>query len=137
MKKAYELLTKDALSQSRHFQANMGWWRSFWKIKVPLKINTFIWKLLHNFLPTFLNLHARGILTTKLCPMCNEEEESHTYLFLHWPFAKACWHGSTLAVHTSDYTSISIQHWLKQLLSRNTLSDSNSMCYLQDIFTIL
>ena len=61
VKKAYELLTKDALSQSRHFQANMGWWRSFWKIKVPLKINTFIWKLLHNCLPTFLNLHARGI----------------------------------------------------------------------------
>ena len=69
--------------------------------------------------------------------MCNEEEESHTYLFLHWPFAKACWHGSTLAVHTSDYTSISIQHWLKQLLSRHNLSDSDSMCYLQDIFTIL
>ena len=66
VKKAYELLTRDALSQSRHFQANMGWWRSFWKIKVPLKINTFIWKLLHNCLPTFLNLHARGILTTKL-----------------------------------------------------------------------
>ena len=69
--------------------------------------------------------------------MCNEEEESHTYLFLHWPFAKARWHGSTLAVHTSDYTSISIQHWLKQLLSRHNLSDSDSMYYLQDIFTIL
>ena len=69
--------------------------------------------------------------------MCNELEESHTHLFLHWPFARACWHGSTLAVHTSDYTSISIQHWLKQLLSRHNLSDSDSMCYLQDIFTIL
>ena len=137
VKKAYELLTRDASIHSRYLQANMGWWRTFWKIKVPLKISTFIWKLLHNCLPTLLNLHTRGISSTKLCPLCNEEEESHTHLVLHFPFARACWHGSILAIHTSEFTNISVQHWLKQLLSRNIQSDSDSMNFLQDVFVIL
>ena len=137
VKKAYELLTRDASIHSRYLQANMGWWRTFWKIKVPLKISTFIWKLLHNCLPTLLNLHARGISSTKLCPLCNEEEESHTHLVLHCPFARAYWHGSIPAIHTSEFTNISVQHWLKQLLSRNIQSDSDSMNFLQDVFVIL
>ncbi|XP_075659252.1 uncharacterized protein LOC142629156 [Castanea sativa] len=127
VKKAYELLTRDDSSHPRYFQANMGWWRTFWKIKVPLKISTFIWKLLHNCLPTFLNLHARGISSSKLCPLCNEEEESHTHLFLHYPFARACWHGSTLALHTSEFIILSMQQWLKHLLSRNIQNGSDSM----------
>ena len=133
VKKAYELLTRDASIHSRYLQANMGWWRTFWKIKVPLKISTFIWKLLHNCHPTLLNLHARGISSTKLCPLCNEEEESHTHLVLHCPFARACWHGSILAIHTSEFTNISVQHWLKQLLSRNIQSDSDSMNFFQGL----
>ena len=137
VKKAYELLTRDASIHSRYLQANMGWWRTFWKIKVPLKISTFIWKLLHNCLPTLLNLHARGISSTKSCPLCNEEEESHTHLVLHCPFARAYWHGSIPAIHTSEFTNISVQLWLKQLLSRNIQSDSDSMNFLQDVFVIL
>ena len=130
MKKAYELLTRDDSIHSRYFQANMGWWRTFWKIKMPLKISTFFWKLLHNCLPTFLNLHDRGISSTKLCPLCNEEEESHTHLFLHCPFARACWHGSTLALHTSEFINIFVQQWLKHLLSRFAQNGSDSMNFL-------
>ena len=116
VRKAYELLTREDASHNPYFQANMGWWRVFWKIKVPLKISTFIWKLLHNCLPTFLHLNARGISSTKLCPLCNEEEESHTHLFLHCPFARACWHGSNLALHTSEFINLTVQQWLKYLL---------------------
>ena len=137
VKKAYELLTRDALIHSRYFQANMGWWRTFWKIKVPLKISTFIWKLLHSCLPTLLNLHARGISSTKLCPLCNKEEESHTHLFLHCPFARAGWHGSSFAIHTSELITISVQHLLKHLLSRYIQNDSDSLNFLQDVFVIL
>ena len=45
--------------------------------------------------------------------------------------------GSILAIHTSEFTNISVQHWLKQLLSRNIQSDSDSMNFLQDVFVIL
>lgn len=128
--KAYDLLSREDTCQSRFFQAHWGWWRSFWKIKVLLKISNFVWKLLNNCLPTFLNLHVRGISTGKLCPMCNEEEESLTHLFLLCPFTRACWHGTTLAIHTSDVNNLPAQLWLKQLISRHDLRDLDSMCYL-------
>ena len=88
VKRAYELIAQDIARQSRPWQAQNGWWRSFWKIKVPLKISIFIWKLIHNCLPTFLNLHIRGITNVKWCPMCNEEEESLNSSFSSLPLCQ-------------------------------------------------
>ena len=53
------------------------------------------------------------------------------------PFARACWHGSTLSIHTSEFTNLSVQQWIKQLISRFTRNGVDSMCYMQDVFTIL
>ena len=44
-------------------------------------------------------------------------KETATHLFLLCPFARGCWHGSTLAIHFSDYNTIFVQQWLTQLLS--------------------
>ena len=106
-------------------------------MKVPLKINHFIWKLLHNSLPTFLNLKQRGISLDPTCPLCHEEDEASTHLFLLCPLARACWHRSSLANHASDYANISIQHWLNILLTRHNLKFPDSMDYLQALFTYL
>ena len=108
--KAYNLLSRNYAGQSGFFQAHSGWWRSFWKIKVPLKVSNFVWKLLNNCLPTFHNLHVRGISNGNFCPMCNEEEESLTHVFLLCPFTRAYWHGTTLAIHTSNFSDLSVQH---------------------------
>ena len=39
VQKAYDLLIGEDACRSRHLQAHVGWWRSFWKIKVPVKIS--------------------------------------------------------------------------------------------------
>ena len=64
-------------------------------------------------------------------------KETATHLFLLCPFARGCWHGSTLAIHFSDYNTIFVQQWLTQLLSRYKHRDPDSMFYLQAIFTTL
>ena len=92
---------------------------------------------MHNALPTFLNLKQRGIILDPSCPFCHEEDEASTHFFLLCPFARACWHGSPLAIHASDYANVSIQLWLNNLLTRHTLKFPDSMDYLQAIFTFL
>ena len=106
-------------------------------IKVPLKINTFVWKLIRDRLPTLLNLSSRGIPTQTSCPLCNSDAESSTHLFLLCPCTRACWHGSTLAVHSSDFNCLSVKQWLSSLLITFKSRETSSMAYLQAIFTTL
>ena len=62
---------------------------------------------MHDGLPTLLSLKNRGIPTQSTCPLCNDEDEA-THLFPFCPFARACWHGSLLAVHTTDPANVSV-----------------------------
>ena len=121
VKIAYRLLLKDCLASStdchRVNLVESKIWALIWKIKLPQKIWTFIWILLHDCLPTLQLLKIRVIFDDGLCLMCNCEEESASHLFLLCPFARACWHGSSLAVHTTDFSDISVQQWLINLIN--------------------
>ena len=116
VKKAYEFLVKDHSTLARKAQTQERVWNLIWRVKVLLKINNFMWKLMHDSLPTLLSLKNRGISTPSTCTLCNEDDESTTHLFLLCPFTRACWHGSTLAIHYSDFSNIFVQHWLTLLL---------------------
>ena len=50
---------------------------------------------------------------------------------------RACWHGTTLAIRTSDFSDLSVQHWLKPIISRHDLRNLDSLSYLQDVFITL
>ena len=69
--------------------------------------------------------------------MCNYEEESASHLFLLCPFARACWHGSSLAVHTTDFSDIFVQQWLINLINALNWNEEGSFDYMQSIFTTL
>ena len=107
---------KDHSTLARQAQTQEGVWNLIWRDKVPLKINNFMWKLMHDSLPTLLSLKNKGISASSTCPLCNKEDESTTHLFLVYPFTRACWHSSTLAIHSLDFSNIFVQHWLTLLL---------------------
>ena len=112
VKIAYELLVEDSYTSSQnqfkpaHIQN--GVWKQICKIKVPMRICSFVWRLMYDSLPTLLTLKNRDTSTQSNCPLCDTKEESISHLFLHFPFARACWHGSTLAVYTSDLLNTSM-----------------------------
>ena len=137
VKKAYEILNSKHLISANHNHPNQVVWSKIWKMKTPPKVNTFVWKLMLDSLPTFANLRHRGISVDSKCPFYNEQEENNTHLFLLCPFSRACWHGTLLAIHSSDFCNISIQQWLTGVINNHNSKDYISMNYLQAIFTTL
>ena len=112
VKIAYKLLVEDSCTssqnQSKPAHIQNGVWKQICKIKVPMRICNFVWRLMHDSLLTLLTLKNRDISTQSNCPLCNTVEDSISHLFWHYPFARACWHGLTLVVHTFDLLNTSM-----------------------------
>ena len=68
LEKAYEHLHQEFMETNQHQNRNSDIpkeiWNLVWKLKLPIKINTFIWKLLHESIPINLKLIERGIPTS-------------------------------------------------------------------------
>lgn len=75
-------------SSSRVGQQN---WNFVWKLKVPKKVKHFIWRALHNSLPTFVELEHRRITPQTLCAVCGHEGESTLYILCDFHFARQYW----------------------------------------------
>ena len=102
-----------------------------------MKICNFIWKVIRDSLPTFQTLKGRGIPIATLWPFCDSVEESASHLFLHCNFARACWYGSPLALHTSSLGPMTVQQWLINSIFRHKRMDEKSMETLQLMFITL
>ena len=141
VKTAYRILLEDNLSNfaehPRQPYTENRVWKLIWKIKTPQKICNFVWKLMHGSLPSMHLLKNWGITDNGLYPLCNCDEESTSHLFLLCPFARACWHGLPLAVHTSDLIDIFVQQWLRELIVSHNLNEDVFMEYMQNIFITL
>ena len=86
---------------------------------------------------TFQALKGRGIPIAALCPFCDCDEESSSHLFLHCHFARACWYGSALALHTSSIGPITVQQWIINSISRHQRLDESDLESLQRTFITL
>jgi len=65
-----------------------------WHRHIPAKVSLFVWRLLHNRLPTRANLFKRNILsaTDSLCAAGCEVVESGRHLFLECEIATTLWY---------------------------------------------
>lgn len=116
-------VTSSCSVQNRNHDFPQEVWTLIWKVKLPVKIITFVWKVLHDSIPVIPTLKNIGIPTPSTCPFCKIDDESISHLFLYCPFARVVWHGSSLAVHTSELNNVSIQHWIGTVLQRHKLLD--------------
>ena len=110
VKKAYHLLQHldqtSAISYERPFGIPHYVWKLIWKVKLPMKILSFIWKLLLDNIPLFAILNKRGITTLTRCLLCDDNDETINHLFLTCPFARAVWLCSTLGIRTSGLANV-------------------------------
>lgn len=108
-------------------------WSTIWKLKLPMKIITFIWKVLHNGLQVKSTLKSRGIASEPACPLCNEDDETLSHLFLYCQFSRAVWHGTNLSIHTSALNQANTIQWLSGCMLRTDLEPQQKDSYLQTI----
>lgn len=65
-----------------------------WNSMLPKKVNISSWRLRLNRLPTRVNLDKRGIdLHSTRCPVCDDDQESQTHLFIECKVARELWKG--------------------------------------------
>lgn len=71
VKDAYNWLMKTGF-----YDANDGYWRWIWRLKVPANVHFFLWQLCHESIPTTFVLKGRGIISCDTCPICGIEVET-------------------------------------------------------------
>jgi ribonuclease HI len=63
-----------------------------WKIKAPTRCKLTLWLALNNKLLTWDNCLRRGWCGPSRCPLCKEDQESTTHIFISCPFAEKVTH---------------------------------------------
>lgn len=129
VKKAYELLHQmHNLNNNSQLsvQNRTTQWKTLWRIKLPFKILTFTWKILHSSIPVRAELSKRGIHCDPLCGLCHCENETLTHLFIHCHFSRAVWLG--IGINTSNLIEqeINVNHWITQMLQPQDASHNTN-----------
>ena len=72
-------------------------YKFMWKIKIPLRVKTFIWLVLKKSILTGDVLLKRGGVCEKSCLFCGQDE-SIDHLFFRCPLARYVWNTVSVAV---------------------------------------
>lgn len=68
-----------------------GVWKKIWNLNVPGAVKTFLWRVCHNSLPTWANLHKREITIDPLCPLCGMYLETIGHVLWSCATATTVW----------------------------------------------
>ena len=67
-------------------------WLALWKAHVPNKVKLFVWRALHNYVSSIVNMQIRGItLPSVTCTLCGELGEDVMHVLYKCSAAKEVW----------------------------------------------
>jgi len=92
-------------------------WRWIWKIRVPHRIQTFLWLLFHRKLMTNVERVRRHIHPNPLCEICYEGEEDLDHLLRYCQNAKEVWHALETQGVECHAKNKALQVWLQSNLA--------------------
>ena len=97
-------------------------WKSIWKLKLPNKIRSFMWRACREALATKANLKKRKITKDDLCSQCGKGAETSLHLFWFCDKAKEVWCNSKMALPFSLDHSWSFIDVMWQLVKHSSTS---------------
>lgn len=93
MKSGYYLLLQDRIQEENSHSSIMPkWWKSLWHLKIPQKVQVFMWHVVNGALPTKMALAKRRLQMEERCNGCSKAKSLSHALF-ECGFAKAMWWG--------------------------------------------
>jgi hypothetical protein len=66
-------------------------WNKIWRLHVPHKVRSFLWRLARTCLPMRTSLIQRGVNCSDACVTCDTMAETHLHTFFFCPKALCCW----------------------------------------------
>ena len=80
-------------NQAEHSSAHAhgSTWRGLWKLKVPPKVHTFLWRACTGCVPTRENLHKKRISEEERCELCYHHSETTSHVLWECPMARNVW----------------------------------------------
>ncbi|XP_075485321.1 uncharacterized protein LOC142525036 [Primulina tabacum] len=108
-------MSLDVNLESRKIQGN---WKALWKVDVPPKIKSFLWRACRKCLPHRIYLHKRGIQVSALCVVCNKDMETSWHTFITCPYARECWANAKLnqVVEAQAEVAEGFTQWLFKII---------------------
>ncbi|MCH99327.1 ribonuclease H protein, partial [Trifolium medium] len=94
VKSTYELVSKLLITTRSTTQEQVSAFKAIWKCPAPSKVLGFSWMLLHDRIPTRVNLFRRRIIQQerdKVCVLCGDCDETSVHLFIYCQFSLQVW----------------------------------------------
>ncbi|KAK2444753.1 hypothetical protein QL285_015757 [Trifolium repens] len=85
------LSLKDAYSFILHHIQDFHWAKSIWSPDIQPSKSLFVWRLMHNKVPTDENLMLKGCALPFICCFCKKHGESSFHMFFDCEFAIKIW----------------------------------------------
>ena len=120
VKSAYHLAQKMERRQLQAYEPGSskeydGRWDKIWKSKTQPKIKHLAWCACQDSLPTRANLCRRGLNVDVYCPLCSEDYETQTHIFLDCRVAKEVWAKSPFRLNICERSQRNFEAWFFHL----------------------
>ncbi|XP_030497523.2 uncharacterized protein LOC115713178 [Cannabis sativa] len=119
------LITEQQQKRTEEMVANSNFWRQLWQLKVPPKVQNFLWRAVTGTLPTCVKLVIKHVDISVTCPICNLQPETISHALISYPFAFDCW--SQCATPAVFYPGVSFGNWLETIFKQ---AESDMICLI-------
>lgn len=123
---------KSAYNSSFDFSSSSNpQWQFIWNLKIPPKLKTFLWTMLHRKLLTNVQRVTRKFSNDASCPICHSSDETLLHLFRDCPRAANIWRAFPMPSSISSSFSLDWTSWINaQLHCHSVVTDGFKWCNL-------
>lgn len=104
------------IGESSNQSSCSGFWKRLWNLRVPPKVKNFLWRACREILPVRERLFRKGIGPSKVCPVCNAEDETVLHALVRCSAANVVWFASSLGLRSDMIMGSSFFDWFDAIV---------------------